>query len=137
MRHYSLRKSIFIACGVISLALGILGAFLPLLPTTPFILLSAWLFARSSQKYYQRLIQHKWLGPYIRSYQEDKAIPLHAKVSAITLLWVTMLCTIIFFAPFWGLRLLLLTIATTVTWHILSFKTKRPNKNAASKTSKP
>ncbi|MGL5960010.1 MAG: YbaN family protein, partial [Bacteroidales bacterium] len=98
---------------------------------------SAWLFARSSQKYYQRLIQHKWLGPYIRSYQEDKAIPLHAKVSAITLLWVTMLCTIIFFAPFWWLRLLLLTIATTVTWHILSFKTKRPNKNAASKTSKP
>ncbi|MGL4364305.1 MAG: YbaN family protein [Bacteroidales bacterium] len=136
MRPFSLKKFLFIACGLISLGLGILGVFLPLLPTTPFLLLSAWLFARSSSTYYQRLLQHKWLGSYIRSYREDKAIPLRTKIIAITLLWSTILYSVVFALSVCWMRLVLLLIAIGVSWHLLSFKTKYKPKDVTQKTPK-
>lgn len=119
-------KKLFTALGVISLALGILGAFLPLLPTTPFVLLSAYLFAKSSEKFHQRLLNHKIFGQLIRDYNEDKSIPLHAKIIAIVTMWPSMLFAIFYIATdkLW-LQILLATIATGVTIHILRYKTKK------------
>ena len=112
--------------GIVSLALGILGIFLPILPTTPFLLLSAALFAKSSDELYNWLLNHKVLGEYIRSFREDKAIPLRIKIYSISLMWTVMLITIFTAAgeKLW-LQILLAAIAVGVSIHILSFKTKK------------
>jgi uncharacterized membrane protein YbaN (DUF454 family) len=119
-------KYFLILFGIISLSLGILGIFLPVLPTTPFLLLSAALFARSSQRLYNWLLNHKVLGKYIRGFLEERAIPLHIKIISISVMWLTILCTICFAAngKLW-LQLLLPAIAIGTTIHILSYKTKR------------
>ena len=119
-------KKLLATLGVISLALVIIGAFLPLLPTTPFVLLSAYLFAKSSEKFHQRLLNHKIFGQLIRDYNEDKSIPLHAKIIAISTMWQSMLFAIFYIATdkLW-LQILLATIATGVTIHILRYKTKK------------
>ena len=84
-------KYIYVAIGSISLVLGVIGIFLPILPTTPFLLLSAALFFRGSPRLYTWLLEHKYLGPYIRSFREDRAIPLRAKI-IITLDYSYSLC---------------------------------------------
>ena len=73
-------KTLYIVIGTISLALGILGIFLPLLPTTPFLLLTAALYFKGSFRLYNWLLNHRYFGPYIRNYRENKAIPLRAKI---------------------------------------------------------
>ncbi len=116
-------KNLLLLAGHTSTFLGVLGIFLPLLPTTPFLLLSAFLYARSSEKFYTWLTTHKYLGPFIRNYTEKKGIPLKAKITAISLLWATMLVSIIFIVPLTAVKIILLIIAAAVTIHILSFKT--------------
>jgi len=121
-----MKNIILIVFAFISLALGILGIFLPVLPTTPFLLLSAFLLARSSSKYYQWLINNKYLGSYILDFQHNKAIPRHIKLYSISLLWLTMICTIFFaVCTMLWLQILLALIAIAVTIHILSYKTKQ------------
>ena len=119
-------KNILALLGIISLMLGIIGAFLPLLPTTPFILLSATLFARSSDKLNYWLRNHKIFGQLIRDFADEKSIPLHAKISSVSLIWLSILYATFVVASekFW-LQILLVTIASGVTIHILRFKTKK------------
>jgi uncharacterized membrane protein YbaN (DUF454 family) len=69
--------------GTVSLALGIIGIFLPGLPTTPFVLLSAALYAKSSEKLYNWLLNNKFLGPRIKNYQRQKGVPLKGKYKII------------------------------------------------------
>ena len=90
-------KYIYVAIGSISLVLGVIGIFLPILPTTPFLLLSAALFFRGSPRLYTWLLEHKYLGPYIRSFREDRAIPLRAKIISVSLLWITAIHCVLFF----------------------------------------
>ena len=117
---------IYIIIGFITLSLGILGIFLPVLPTTPFLLLTAFFFARGSEKYYDWLLNHRILGTYIKNFREDRSVTLRVKFLSITLMWATTLLSV-----FWVLagklwiQLLLLAISVAVTIHILSFKTKR------------
>ena len=80
-------KTICIILGTISLGLGILGIFLPLLPTTPFLLLTAALYFKGSPRLYQWLLNHKYFGTYIRNFRENKAIPLRAKIISLLLMW--------------------------------------------------
>jgi uncharacterized membrane protein YbaN (DUF454 family) len=84
------RISLFIA-GTFSLALGAIGIFLPILPTTPFLLLSAACYMRSSERMHKWLLNNRWFGNYVRNYQEGKGIPLKTKVLAMTVLWVAIL----------------------------------------------
>lgn len=116
-------KYLLILLGSISLALGVIGIFLPLLPTTPFLLLSAALYVRSSEKLYQWLIHQKYLGNYIRHFREHKAIPLRAKIFSITMVWITLTyCAIMISDEIW-IKSLFLILAISITWHILSYKT--------------
>ena len=71
------------AVGTISVGLGILGVFVPLLPTTPFLLLAAFCFARSSPRFYQQLIGNRWLGDYVQNYRDKRGLPLRIKCLAI------------------------------------------------------
>ncbi|MBQ8222096.1 MAG: YbaN family protein [Bacteroidales bacterium] len=109
--------------GIISLVLGVIGIFLPLLPTTPLLLLSAWCFFRSSKKLYDKLINSKHLGTYIKNFRENRIIPLKTKVYIISLLWLSLLYCIFFVANgmLW-LQILLAIILIGVTIHILSYK---------------
>lgn len=118
-----LRKALLIAAGSLSVALGILGIFLPLLPTTVFFLMAAACFMRSSDRLYNWLINHRWFGSYIRNYREHRAMTMEAKVSILVSLWITMLLTMIFALTSWWLRALLAVIAVGVTLHVLKLKT--------------
>ena len=120
-------KYIYFIFGSFSLVLGIIGIFLPILPTTPFLLLAAALYVRSSQRAYQWLITHKYLGSYIRSFREEKSIPLHVKVVSVSLMWITALFCIVFKFSHIALDILMLIIAVGVTTYILSFKTRKSN----------
>ncbi len=116
-------KKLYITLGIISLSLGIAGIFLPVLPTTPFLLLTAALWMRGSPRLYERLMSHPRLGPYIRSFRETRAIPLRAKIVSVSMLWATILASAFWAVNAWWLRALLIAIAAGVTWHILSFRT--------------
>lgn len=118
-------KTLLIILGSISLALGIIGIFVPLLPTTPLLLLAAALYFRSSPRLYEWLLNHPRLGAYIRNFREYRAIPLRAKIVSVSLLWLTMgYCIIAIIEPLW-LRIALAILAMAITFHILSFKTLR------------
>ena len=119
----NLMRILLVIIGTISLILGIVGIFLPLLPTTPFLLLSAALYFKSSPKLYDWLLGQKHLGPYIRNFREKKAIPLRAKIISITLMWGSMLYCVAYLVPIIWIKFLLIAIAIGVTYHILSYKT--------------
>lgn len=117
-----LKKTIYIVLGILCTGLAILGIFLPILPTTPLLLLSSWLFVRSSDKLNQWLLNHKVLGKYIKSYVLYKGISRKSKIIAISMIWVSIsIC--VFIIDRWILRILLIGIAATVTIHLLSLKT--------------
>ncbi|MDR2120511.1 MAG: YbaN family protein [Tannerella sp.] len=119
-------KYVLIFLGMCSLVLGILGIFLPILPTTPFLLLSAALFARSSRRLYDRLLGHKALGGYIRGFMEERALPLRIKIVSLSMMWCAMLGCIFFVAEgvLW-LQIVLAGVGVGVSVHILSYKTKK------------
>jgi hypothetical protein len=123
------KKIALVSAGLVSLALGVAGIVLPLLPTTPFLLLSAACFARSSDRHFQWLINHKWFGRVIRDYRIHKSIPLGNKIFAISVLWATILYSAFFVAPMLWLRVLLITIAIAVSVHILHFKTRKKDED--------
>ena len=109
--------------GLISLGLAILGIFLPVLPTTPLLLLAAWLFLHGNRHLYDWLMEHPRFGRYIRNFTVHKAIPLHVKILSVSLIWITLLNCAIFVAEHWIMRVLFILIAIAVTIHILSYKT--------------
>lgn len=119
-------RYVLVFLGGVFLVLGIVGVFLPLLPTTPFLLLAAALFFRSSPRAYRWLLGHRYLGPYIRNFRESRSIPLRAKAVAITLLWLTSLHCFFLVLDHWLLKGLMLAVAVGVTLYLLSFKTASP-----------
>lgn len=109
--------------GAVCVGLGFAGVFLPLLPTTPFLLLALYLFARSSPEYARKVLDHKLLGPYVRGYVSKQGIPLRVKATAIGVMWAGMLLSAFVFVSDLRVRLLLLVIAVAVTLHIALKKT--------------
>ena len=109
--------------GCVALGLGVLGAFVPVLPTTPFLLLSAALFLRGNKRLYEWLLNHPKLGTYISNFMVHKAIPLRVKIVSISALWITLLYCTVFATSILALRIGFMAIAVAVTIHILSYKT--------------
>lgn len=118
-----IHRVMLIIAGSISLALGIIGIVVPLLPTTPFLLLAASCYSRSSERFYFWLMTNKWFGTYIRNYKLGRGIPLSVKVRTLILLWVTICISAFIFVESIVIRLLLLVIAVVVTIHIGRIKT--------------
>lgn len=116
-------KYLIAVFGIISLGLGILGIFLPILPTTPFLLLSSFLFLKSSPSLYRWLMEHPRLGPYIKNFMVHKSLPLRVKVVSVSMVWITLLYCAFFVAGHWALSALFILLATAITVHILSYKT--------------
>lgn len=124
-KRRSLWGIIMLCVGFMSLGLGTLGIFLPLLPTTPFLLLALLCFAKSSDKWYRKMLYNKTFGKYLRSYKNGQGIPLAVKVWTLVLLWLTIGYSM-FFLPMilWG-KIALAFVAAAVTTHILHIKTAR------------
>lgn len=120
-RHAWLRW-LLLGIGWLSVALGVIGIFLPVLPTTPFLLLAAACFVRSSRRVYVWLVTHPRLGPWIRDYLDGQGIPLKAKAWAIGLMWASILLSC-YLVPLLPARLFMLTSAVLVTLYILRQKT--------------
>lgn len=117
-------KKLLVILGSLSLGLGVLGIFVPLLPTTPLLLLAAALYFKGSPRLYEWLINHPRLGEYIRNFREHRAIPLRAKVVSVSLLWLTIgYCIVAVVDKWWWAQALMALLAVAVTWHILSFST--------------
>jgi uncharacterized membrane protein YbaN (DUF454 family) len=119
-------RALLILAGTLCVALGILGIVLPVLPTTPFLLLAAVCYARSSRRFYHWLMTNRWFGRYVRRYQEGKGIPVKLKVLAILLLWLVSGYAIWFVATLWWVRLILCIVAIGVTIHLMAIKTSKP-----------
>jgi hypothetical protein len=116
------QRVLLIICGTISLALGIIGIVIPVLPTTPFLLLAAACYARSSERFYNWLMSNRVFGSYIRNYREGRGIPASVKAMAITFLWAAILVSM-YLMENTVMRVALFIIAIAVTAHILSLKT--------------
>ncbi len=112
-----------VVIGTLFLSLAIAGVLLPLLPTTPFLLLAAACYARSSTKFYRWLMTNRVFGSYIRNYVERRGVPLRVKVLSILLLWTTIGCSAVFAVDALWARVLLGVVAIGVTFHILSLRT--------------
>ncbi len=116
----------WIAGGSLSVALGAIGMFLPVLPTTPFLLLAAVCYARSSPRLHRWLLHNRWFGAYIRNYREGRGMTRSHKTAVLLLLWLTIGSSAVFAIQLWWVRLLLAVIAVGVTFHILKIPTFRP-----------
>ncbi|MBN1197593.1 MAG: YbaN family protein, partial [Candidatus Aminicenantes bacterium] len=114
-----MRKNLLILAGGLCTVLGVVGMFLPLLPTTPFLLLAAACYAKSSPQRLQRLLSNRWFGRYLRDYRDGLGIPMRIKTWTLSLLWTAIALSATFATSLLWVRILLGTIALGVTLHIL------------------
>ena len=122
-------RILLIACGTLCVVLGVLGIFVPVLPTTPFLLLAALCYARSSERFYHWLLNNRWFGEYITNYREGRGIPRREKILTIIALWVMIGFSILFVISAWWGQLLLVGIASGVTIHLVRIKTFKRSGN--------
>ena len=114
-----------VVAGTVFLAIGVIGIVIPLLPTTPFLLLGAACYLRGSKRMYGWLLSNRWLGGYIRDYREGRGIPLRIKILTLCLLWVTIGYSGIYIVSIGWARVALLAIVIGVTYHILKIGTTK------------
>ena len=112
----SAKKALFVAAGSVCLALAVLGVFLPLLPTTPFLLLASACYVRSSERLHGWLMGNRLHGGYIRNFKERRGIPLRGRVVTVVLLWLPLLYSVYRLDLLW---LELSLVAMGVTWSVL------------------
>jgi len=122
-------KYFLIFLGTIFTGVGTIGIIVPGLPTTTFYLLAAACYMRSSEKLYNRLINHKIAGKFIRDYRENKAITRRQKIISLTMMWVSILTSAIFFIDNPYLDLILILCGVTGTFFILRIKTSSLKKD--------
>ena len=116
-------RIVVISCGCVFLSLGIVGIFLPILPTTPFLLLASACFLRSSNKLYRWLTNHRLFGNYLIAYHLFKAVTVRAKVVSIVLLWSSIIFSVFVIVSEYWQKALLFLIATGVSVHLIRLKT--------------
>jgi uncharacterized membrane protein YbaN (DUF454 family) len=122
-------KLLFNIIGVLAVLLGILGLFLPLLPTTPFLLLASGCFARGSDRLHGWLLNHRVFGVYLRNFEAGNGIPLRAKIVASVMMWSSLLVAIVRFEHL-GLRLALVLIGASVSLYLWRYlPTLRTSRN--------
>lgn len=113
--------------GLIAVVLAVLGIFLPLLPTTPFLLLASACFARGSERLHGWLLANKLFGTTLRDFEQGKGIPLKAKITALVLLWVSLAYSVFQISSV-VLMSLLIAIGVGVTTYLVVFVPTRPGR---------
>jgi uncharacterized membrane protein YbaN (DUF454 family) len=119
-------RALFFVAGTVSLAIGTIGIVLPILPTTPLLLLALACYCRSSKRMTKWVLTNKYFGSYIRRYKEGKGIPIKTKIITIAILWITISYSAFFIVNNWCIvQLILFAIATAVSTHIIRLPTYR------------
>ena len=124
-----LKKGLLIFAGTVFTAIGFIGIFGPILPSTPFLLLAAACYLRSSRRLYNWLLNNRFFGAYVRNYRDGRGMPRKIKIATILLLWITIACSIIFAVQALVIRVILLVVAVGVTVHIMLIKTTPKDQN--------
>ena len=116
-----LLRILLITAGSVCLALGIIGIFVPGLPTTPFLLLTAGLYLRSSEKLYGKLVRNRLIGPYITEWHRTRGLTLRAKIKSIVLMWTMILLSVIFgIGELWlRITVILIGVAGTIVMGLI------------------
>lgn len=117
-------KYFYLISGFLLVIIGVIGIFLPVLPTTIFLILASACFVKSSPKANEWLRNHKILGIYIKNYQDKSGLTVRAKIFNITFLWIMILLSAFYLTEVWYIKLILIGIAVGVTIHLLMIKTK-------------
>lgn len=120
------KKHLVIAIGWIMVALGLIGIFLPVMPTVPFLLLAGYCFSKSSPRWHKWLQSNKYLRYYLENYSKRYGVPMHVKVKTLVFLWISLGIAVFFHDDLWY-WMLLWAVGSGVTIHILMLKTKKRN----------
>jgi uncharacterized membrane protein YbaN (DUF454 family) len=123
-------RTLWFVAGTICVVLGAIGIVLPLLPTTPFLLAAAACYYKSSERMHRWLLNNKWFGEYIRNYQEGRGLTKKTKITALTVLWVTIGFSTVFVLPsllpamlVLPLQLVMMAVAIAVSAYLLRLPT--------------
>jgi len=126
-------RVLFIIVGSLFVGIGIIGLLLPLLPGVPFLIAAAYLYSRSSERFYVWLMTNRYFGSTIRDYRRGQGIPMKVKAYAIATLWTVILISVLvvlptasFSVPIHYIQAAFILMATLVSWHLLSLPTKKP-----------
>ena len=117
----SAKRAVLVVAGSLCLGLAVLGLFLPLLPTTPFLLLASACYVRSSERLHGWLMGNRLLGGYIRNFKERRGIPLRAKVTTVALIWLPLAYSVYRLDTLW---LEVLLVLMGLTWSVIIFRMK-------------
>jgi len=126
----TLARVLLIASGTLCVGLAAVGILVPVLPTTPLLLLAAFLYARSSERFHRWLTTNRVFGRYIDNYRRHRGMLLRDKILTLTLLWLTLGASIVLAQAAWWVTLLLAAVGTGVTAHIVRIKTLIPEAGA-------
>jgi hypothetical protein len=120
-----LKRSLYLVAGTIFLAIGCVGVVLPILPTTPFLLLSAACYYKSSERMHRWILNNRWFGNYIRNYKEGRGLPLKTKIFTLTLLWIVISYSALFVVSMFVIQVVLFAVAVGVSIHLITLPTFR------------
>jgi uncharacterized protein len=124
-------RLMLITSGMLCVGLGAIGIILPGLPTTPFLLLAAYCFARSSEHFHSWLVNHRWFGSYVRNFEEGRGMTRQANATTVLIIWLSFGVTIVFFVPVvWG-QVGMVLMACTVSLYIIRLPTPPPEVEVA------
>jgi uncharacterized membrane protein YbaN (DUF454 family) len=115
-------RAMYLAAGSLSLALGIVGIVLPVLPTTPFLILAAWCYARGSERCYRWLLTNRVFGRHLSDYLCGRGVSWRVKAGALVLLWVAIALSAVFAVESLWARVLLVVVAVGVSVHVVLIK---------------
>jgi len=118
-----LGRIMWIAAGTFFLMIGLIGIVIPLLPTTPFLLLAAACYLRGSRRMYNWLLENRIFGKYLKDYYEKKGVPMRVKIGSVIFLWCTIGLSIMIIGDL-IIGIVLVIVAAGVTLHIASLKTR-------------
>ena len=119
----TIKSRLFVVAGTIFIGIGVIGIILPVLPTTPFLLLAAACYMRGSQRLYNALLSNRFTGSYICNYLEGRGMPLKTKIRTIIFLWIAVVGTAVLAINSESLRIILAVVLIGVTIHIIKMKT--------------
>jgi hypothetical protein len=123
------KKILFIVAGILSIVIGAIGAFVPLLPTVPFLLLAAYFFAKSSPRLYVWLHTNRWFGKTLSDYRNGKGVPVKVKVYSIALLWVVVGYSLLYMIESTAGKVIMFAVGIGVTIHLMMLKSYNKHKS--------
>ena len=124
-------KALYCSLGWLFFAIGVIGAFLPVLPTTPFMILALWMFSKGSQRFHNWLYNHKFFGPPLQRWHEHRVIPRTAKLMSVSMISLSFAFMLMYSPSPWWLHLLTGLLMAYGAWFVLTKPSEPPPERAA------